>query len=105
MSRLDLSPVEQLDAWAKNKTLLTMRSPGHEEMGYITEEGKWMPVAKEWVGPARALCNLTEVFGEHPIEPLMEEIALHDKGCQVYETYSLEDCDCMRGMDGMEPDG
>lgn len=41
-----------------------------------------------------SLCNLVEVFGEHPIEPLMEEIATHDKGCLVYETYNPDDCDC-----------
>lgn len=97
MSRLDLSPIEQLEAWSRNHTLLTMRSFGHEEIGYLTEEGKWMPVSKDapaMYRPAMALCNLIEVFGDGSIEPLMEEIATHDKGCEVYETYNLEDCDC-----------
>ncbi len=54
-----------------------------------------------------SLCNLIEVFGEHPPEPLHEEIATHDKGCQVYETYDLEDCDCdvsEQGKDGYGSD-
>ena len=41
---------------------------------------------------------------EFPPEPLHEEIALHMKDCQVWMTYSLEDCDCSVRFRGMEPD-
>ena len=41
---------------------------------------------------------------EFPPEPLHEEIALHSKECEVWMTYSLEDCDCSVRFHGMEPD-
>ena len=76
--------LDQLRSWAEDHTLLTMRTPGHEEMGYLTEGGKWLPLV------------------EHPAEPLHEALALHDVACQVWETYDPEDCDCSLDLEGLE---